>query len=68
MSRFAREDDIAGPTFAEITAKYGEEAVIDGGMVADPDTRYLAKEDSARMRPAAEVALHTVEAWRHGRE
>ena len=64
MSKFAKEDDIAGMTFAEIAAKHGEEAAVEAGMAADPDTRELTKEDFARMRPAAEVAPHIVEAWR----
>ena len=31
--RFAREDDVAGLTLAEIAAKYGEEAAIEAGVV-----------------------------------
>ena len=68
MSRFAREDDIAGMTFAETAAKYGVEAAVEGGLAADSDTRYLAKVDFARVRPAAEVVPQIVEAWRHGCE
>ena len=68
MFRFAKENGIVGLAFIEIAAKYGEEAAIEGGTVADPDTWYLAREDFARKRPASEVAPHTVEAWRHGRE
>ena len=41
--RFAREDDVAGLTFAEIAAKYGEEAAIEVGLVADPAARKLTK-------------------------
>ena len=70
MSKFAKEDDIMGMTFAEIAAKHGEEAAVEAGMAADPDTRELTKEDFSRMRPAAEVAPHIVEAWRrsHGKQ
>ena len=32
--RSAREDDVAGLTFAEIVAKYGEEGAIEVGFVA----------------------------------
>ena len=41
--RFAREDDVAGLTFAEIAAKYGEEAAIEAGVIADPAARELTK-------------------------
>ena len=67
MPKFAREDDVAGMMFAEIASKCGEEAAIEAGMAADPDTRELTKEDFARMRPATEVAPHVVEAWHRGR-
>ena len=46
--RFAREDDVAGLTFAGIAAKYGEEAAIEVGLVADPAARELTK---SRQRP-----------------
>lgn len=66
MSMFAKEDDISGMTFAEIAAKYGEDAAVAAGMATDPDTRELTKEDFARMRPATEAMPHIVEAWRRG--
>ena len=46
--RFAREDDVAGPTFVEIAAKYGEETAIEAGVVADPVTRELTKSSQRR--------------------
>ena len=35
MSRFAKEDDVAGLMFAEIAAKHGEEAAVEVGMAAE---------------------------------
>ena len=61
------KDELAEMTFAEIEAKYGEEVAICAGIVADPDTRELTKEDFARMRPATEVAPHIVEGYRRTR-
>ena len=46
--RFAREDEVAGLTFAEIAAKYGEEAAIEAGVVPDPVTRELTKSSQRR--------------------
>ena len=46
--------DVSGWTFDEIAAVYGEEAAIQAGIAADPDTWELT-EDFARMRPALEV-------------
>ena len=43
MCRFAKEDDVAGPTFVEITARHEEEAAIEAGVVADPVTRELTR-------------------------
>ncbi len=47
--------DTSGMTFDEIAAKYGEEAAIQVGIAADPDTWELTEEDFAQMRPASEV-------------
>ena len=47
--------DVSGWTFDEIAAVYGEEAAIQAGIAADPDTWELTEDDFARMRPAPEV-------------
>ena len=48
------EPDLTGMTFHEIAAKYGEEAAIDAGIAADPDTFELTPEWFREARPAAE--------------
>ena len=53
--------DIAGLTFDEIAAKYGEEAAINAGIAADPDTFELDEAWFARARPAREVMPEMVE-------
>ena len=47
--------DVSGWTFDEIAAVYGEEAAIQAGIAADPDTWELTEDDFAQMRPALEV-------------
>ena len=51
----------------EIATKHGEEAAIQAGIAADPDTRKLTEEDFFRMRPAFQVVPEVVEYWRRGR-
>ena len=53
--------DLAGLTFDEIAAKYGEEAAINAGIAADPDTFELDEAWFARARPAREVMPEMVE-------
>ena len=67
MSNSARKDDLTTMTFDEIAAKYGEEAAINAGIAADPDTWELTTEDFAQMRPASEVHPEFVERWRRTR-
>ena len=55
--------DNGGRTFDEIAAEYGEEAAIQAGIAADPDTWELTEDDFARMRPANEVHAEFVESW-----
>ena len=65
-------DEIAATpmTFDEVEAEYGEAVAIRVGAARDPDNPELTAEDFARMRPAAEVVPHIVEAYRrtHGRQ
>ena len=58
------EPDLTGMTFHEIAAKYGEEAAIDAGIAADPDTFELTPEWFREARPAAEVLPDLVESYR----
>ena len=48
-------DDTDDRTFEEISAAYGQEAAIQAGIAADPDTWELTEEDFSQMRPALEV-------------
>ena len=57
------EPDLTGMTFHEIAAKYGEEAAIDAGIAADPDTFELTPEWFREARPAAEVLPALVESY-----
>ena len=56
-----KDADIAGLTFAEIEAKYGEEAAINAGIAADPDAFEADAEWFAKARPAIEVDPELVE-------
>ncbi len=61
------EPDLTGMTFHEIAAKYGEEAAINAGIEADPDTVRLTPEWFQRARPAIEVMPDLVESYRRSR-
>ena len=54
----AAEPNLTGMTFHEIAARYGEEAAIQAGIAADPDTWEL---DMSKARPAMEVMPDLVE-------
>ena len=56
--------DLSGWTFDEIAAKFSEEAAIQAGIAADPDTWELTDDDFKKMRPAIEVDPELVEQWR----
>ena len=58
------EPDLTGMTFHEIAARYGEEAAINAGIEADPDTVRLTPEWFREARPAAEVLPDLVESYR----
>ena len=63
MSEIELKDaDVAGLTFAEIEAKYGEEAAINAGIAADPDAFEADAEWFAKARPAIEVDPELVKA------
>ena len=55
MSEVTDQDDLTEMTFEEIAEKYGEEAAINAGIAADPDTFELDEEWFKRARPAVEV-------------
>ena len=67
MSNKAGKDDLTTMTFDEIAAKYGEEAAINAGIAADPDTFELDEEWFKRARPAIEVDPDLVKRWRRWR-
>ncbi len=60
--------DIAGLTFDEIEAKYGEEAAINAGIAADPDAFEADAEWFAKARPAIEVDPEFVKAAMEAQE
>ena len=47
--------DLTGLTFDEIEAQYGEEAAIDAGIAADPDTVEIDADWFAQARPTSDV-------------
>ena len=67
MPKGAKAVGPAAMTFAETAATPGEEAAIEAGIAADPDTRGLTEEDFARMRPAGEARLRNVVTQRRTR-
>ena len=54
-------------TFAQIAAKYGEEAAISAGIEADSDASEIGAAQSPRMRPASEALPGFVGRWRRTR-
>ena len=64
----SNDPDLSSMTFAEIEALYGEEAAIQAGIAADPDTFELDAEWFKRARPAREVHPEFVERWERRRD
>ena len=60
--------DLSNMTFAEIEALYGEEAAIQAGIAADPDTFELDEEWFRRARPVREAHPEFVERWERWRD
>ena len=60
--------DLSKMTFAEIEALYGEEAAIQAGIAADPDTFELDEEWFRKARPARDVHPEFVELWERRRD
>ena len=58
MSKNANDNDVTKMTFEDIAAKYGEEAAINAGIVADPEAFELDEGWFKRARPAREMAPH----------
>ena len=64
----SNDPQLSSMTFAEIEALYGEEAAIQAGITADPDTFELDAEWFERARPAREVHPEFVERWEGRRD
>ncbi len=59
--------EIAGMSFAQIEAIYGEEIAINVGIATDPDAWIPTDAEWAQARPAIEVDPNLVKSWRAGR-
>ena len=58
-----KSDKFKGKSFEEIAGEYGEEAAINAGIEADPDTIELDEEWFKKARPASEVVPDIVERY-----
>ena len=56
-------DEIAGKTFSEVTAIYGEQVAINVIIATDPDCWVPTEAEFAQARPAIEVDPHLVNAY-----
>jgi hypothetical protein len=54
-------EESKGETFAEIARKHGEEAAINAGIAADPDTVELDSETIRKAPAVRAVAPHLIE-------
>lgn len=59
-------EKIAGLSYAQIEAIYGEEIAITVGIATDPDAWVPTDAEWAQARPAIEVDPHLVKSWRAG--
>ena len=55
--------DLTGLTFDEIEAQHGEDAAIDAGIAADPDTVEINADWLAQARPTSEVMSEVLPGW-----
>ncbi len=58
-----KSDKFKGKSFEEISGEYGEEAAINAGIEADPETLELDEEWFKKARPASEVVPDIVESY-----
>ncbi len=58
-----KSDKFKGKSFEEISGEYGEEAAINAGIEADPETMELDEEWFKKARPASEVVPDIVESY-----
>ncbi len=56
-----KSDKFKDKSFEEISGEYGEEAAINAGIEADPETMELDEEWFKKARPASEVVPDIVE-------
>lgn len=61
-------DKFKGKSFEEIAGEYGEEAAINAGIEADPETVELNEEWFKKARPASEVVPDIVERYQRLQE
>ena len=54
-----------GNSFEEVAGEYGEDAAINAGISADPDTTQLDEEWFKQARPAREAIPDIVERYQH---
>ncbi len=63
-----KSDEFKGKSFEEIAGEYGEEAAINAGIEADPETVELNEEWFKKARPASEVVPDIVERYQRLQE
>ena len=63
-----KSDKFKDKSFNEIAGEYGEEAAINAGIEADPDTFELDEEWFKKARPASEVVPDIVERYQRLQE
>ena len=63
-----KSDKFKDKSFKEIAGEYGEEAAINAGIEADPDTIELDEEWFKKARPSSEVVPDIVERYQRLQE